>query len=195
MVHDFLLHSHFESITQIEQIVSSTWLFWFSEGKIFTSQEKPFLRSPLDMPVQPSSQSSSQMTSNLPPFILNWDEFQRQTGVIPYFREKLGNEIEGFLFGTYQIHPCMILFSKLNDPNSDLLAHSFTYLDPNELKRSFVPLRNFFRKVPNDLILIAGVASQLTQWLINSQYCGRCGKLLTPSTKEFALNCSSCKLL
>ena len=195
MVHNFLLNSHFESITQIEQIVSSAWLFWFSEGKIFTSQEKPFYRSPLDMSVQPSSHSSSQMTSNLPPFILNWDEFQRQTGVTPYFREKLGNGIEGYLFGTYQMHPCILLFSKYIAPNSDLLTHSFTDLDPNELKRSFVPLRNYFEKVPNDLILIAGVASQLTQWLINSQYCGRCGNRLAPSNKELALNCRSCNLL
>ena len=195
MVHNFLLNSHFESITQIEQIISSTWLFWFSEGKIFTLQEKPFYRSPLDTSTQPSSQSYSEITSNSPPFILNWDEFQQQTGVIPFFREKLGNEIEGFLFGTYQMHPCIVLFSKFIPPNSDLLTQSFTDLDPNELKGSFVSLRNYFGKVPIDLILIAGVASQLTQWLINSQYCGRCGNHLIPSKKELALDCSSCNLL
>ncbi len=58
-----------------------------------------------------------------------------------------------------------------------------------------VELRQLFGKMDEDLLALAGRASQLVHWDRTHQFCGRCGAKTADRPNERAKECPSCKLL
>lgn len=182
MVQDFILSQDLAPINRIEQILPNSMIFWFYQNHIFSSN------------VTTIHSESLERSTNSPTFIVKSTDSFWSTKMVPLFQHNLSNFIEGYQFGTYQNHPCILLFSKIPLPSFGQICSNCEPEMQEMLQKSFFPLRNFFGKAEPDLILIAGIASQLSEWLNNSQFCGRCGQQLSPMKNLFALHCKSCHL-
>lgn len=56
-------------------------------------------------------------------------------------------------------------------------------------------LRKLYGKIDDDLLALAGRASQLVLWERTHQFCGQCGSKTSQREHERAKECSSCKLI
>ena len=59
---------------------------------------------------------------------------------------------------------------------------------------SLMGLRSLMGRFDDELLKVAGVASQILDWDRNHQYCGRCGTPTRPSEKERSRTCPNCSL-
>lgn len=70
-------------------------------------------------------------------------------------------------------------------PDENLMSDGF----------SFVGVRSLFVGQSPDVILAAGLASQLLYWSSNHRHCGKCGNFTVKKTDELALACPQCGLI
>ena len=65
---------------------------------------------------------------------------------------------------------------------------------PEGFDAELVPLRQVFGVAGAEAFAMAGRASQLIDWQLNHQYCGRCGHMTHLHDKDFAMQCDQCGL-
>jgi len=65
---------------------------------------------------------------------------------------------------------------------------------PEHFEAELVPLRQVFGVAGAEAFAMAGRASQLIDWQLNHQYCGRCGHQSQLLDHEFAMQCDRCGL-
>lgn len=65
---------------------------------------------------------------------------------------------------------------------------------PEGFAAELVPLRQVFSVAGAEAFAMAGRASQLIDWQLNHQHCGRCGHLTRLHEKDFAMQCDQCGL-
>lgn len=63
---------------------------------------------------------------------------------------------------------------------------------PEGFAAELVPLRQVFGVAGAEAFAMAGRASQLIDWQLNHQHCGRCGHLTRLHDKDFAMQCDQC---
>ena len=69
-----------------------------------------------------------------------------------------------------------------------------THSPPEGFAAELVPLRQVFGVAGPEAFAMAGRASQLIDWQLNHQHCGRCGHLTRLHDKDFAMQCDQCGL-
>jgi NAD+ diphosphatase len=65
---------------------------------------------------------------------------------------------------------------------------------PEGFEAALVPLRQVFGVAGAEAFAMAGRASQLIDWQLNHQHCGRCGHQTQLHEKDFAMQCDQCGL-
>lgn len=73
-------------------------------------------------------------------------------------------------------------------------AADLTLSESQNQEYSFVPLRQLFGLVPDQLFWLAARAYHLVNWDRNNQFCGRCGQKTSYKEKEHSKYCPACKL-
>ncbi len=101
-------------------------------------------------------------------------------------------EVARSLFlGTLDDRPCRIVelrpLEKGRAPQDGETAE-------NEEGLRLLGLRSLMGSMEEELLRVAGVASQVLDWDRNHQYCGRCGTLTVPSRTERSRTCPNCSL-
>jgi len=65
---------------------------------------------------------------------------------------------------------------------------------PQGFDAELVPLRQVFSMAGPEAFAMAGRATQLIDWQLTHQYCGRCGHQTQLHDRDFAMHCSQCGL-
>ncbi len=90
-----------------------------------------------------------------------------------------GDHSEPVMVGYWQGLPCYATDSRVM---------------PEGFEGELVPLRQVFGVAGAEAFAMAGRASQLIDWQLNHQYCGRCGHMTHLHDKDFAMQCDQCGL-
>ena len=90
-----------------------------------------------------------------------------------------GDHSEPILVGHWQGLPCYATDAKMV---------------PEGVEAELVPLRQVFGVAGPEAFAMAGRATQLIDWQLNHQYCGRCSHPTRLHDKDFAMQCDQCGL-
>jgi NAD+ diphosphatase len=90
-----------------------------------------------------------------------------------------GNHSEPIMVGYWQGLPCYATDTRSAPENFDA---------------ELVPLRQVFGVAGPEAFAMAGRASQLIDWQLNHQYCGRCAHQTRLHDQDFAMHCDQCGL-
>lgn len=98
--------------------------------------------------------------------------------------------VRNLFLGTIDEEPCRTVELRLLDGNGSSPKEATV----GDGRFTTLGLRSLMGRLDEELLKVAGVASQVLDWDRNHHYCGRCGTETVPSETERSRTCPSCSL-